>query len=130
MEIVEWYALMSNISLQANLYMIREDQVFVADVVVIDSIKTIMAMSVISRLVSVAIELNIIVKIDKYRKFHEANHFITMAMELHNTPEHDMDYFIKKCARLFHDKQSRGHLSLSFCIQFFKQHVNIVFNMF
>jgi hypothetical protein len=24
----------------------------------------------------------------------------------------------------FHDKQLRGHLSLSFCIQFFKQHVS------
>ncbi len=25
----------------------------------------------------------------------------------------------------FHDKQSKGHLSLSFCIHFFKQHVSI-----
>jgi hypothetical protein len=31
-----WYALMSRISLQTNLYMIREDKVSVVDVVVID----------------------------------------------------------------------------------------------
>jgi hypothetical protein len=39
----------------------------------------------------------------------------------------DMNCFIKECAHLFHDKGSRGHLSLSFCIQFFKQHVSITF---
>jgi hypothetical protein len=48
-------------------------------------------------------------------------------MEVHSTPERDMDHFIKECARFFHDKQSRGHLSLSFCIQFFKQHVILFF---
>jgi len=36
-----------------------------------------------------------------------------------------MDCFIKECARLFHDRRSKGHLSLSFYIQFFKQRVNI-----
>ncbi len=50
-----------------------------------------------------------------------------MAMKVHNTPEHDMDPFIKECARLFHDKQLGGHLSLSFCIHFLKQRVSIVF---
>ncbi len=50
-----------------------------------------------------------------------------MAMEVHGAPEHDMDCFIREYAHLFHDRQSRGHLSLSFCIQFFKQCVNIVF---
>jgi hypothetical protein len=96
--------------------MIHEDQVFVADVVVIDPIKKIMVTNVISWLASVGIELNTVVKINKYREFHEGHHFISMAMELHNTPEHDMDCFIKECARLFHDKQSKDHLSLSFCI--------------
>jgi hypothetical protein len=38
-----------------------------------------------------------------------------------------MDRFIRECAHIFHDKQLRGHLSLSFCIQFFKQRVNIAF---
>jgi hypothetical protein len=37
-----------------------------------------------------------------------------------------MDHFIKECAHLFHNRRSGGHLSLSFCIQFFKQHVSIV----
>ncbi len=70
-------------------------------------------------------ELSVIAKTHKYIKFHEGHHFILMAMKVHNTPEHDMDPFIKECARLFHDKQLGGHLSLSFCIQFFKQHVSI-----
>jgi hypothetical protein len=38
-----------------------------------------------------------------------------------------MDHFIKECAHLFHDRQAGGHLSLYFCIQFFKQHVSIDF---
>jgi len=49
-----------------------------------------------------------------------------MAMEVHGTSGHDMDHFIKECAHLFHDKQSKRHLSLSFCIQFLKHHVSIV----
>jgi hypothetical protein len=49
-----------------------------------------------------------------------------MAMEVHDTLGHDIDHFIKECAHLFHNRLSRGHLSLSFCIQFFKQHVSIV----
>jgi hypothetical protein len=39
--------------------------------------------------------------------------------------ERDMDRFVKECAYLFHDKQLEGHWSLSFCIQFFRQHVSI-----
>jgi hypothetical protein len=50
-----------------------------------------------------------------------------MAMEVHGTPEHDMDCFIKECAHLLHDRWLGGHLSLFFCIQFFKHHVNIAF---
>ncbi len=48
-------------------------------------------------------------------------------MKVHNAPRCDMNHFIKECDHLFHDKQLRGHLSLSFCIQFFRQRVNIVF---
>jgi hypothetical protein len=32
---------------------------------------------------------------------------------------------IERSFILVHDRRFRGHLSLSFCIQFFKQHVNI-----
>jgi hypothetical protein len=49
-----------------------------------------------------------------------------MAMKVHGALGHDMDHFIKECVHLFHDRQSGGHLSLSFKgIQFFKQVVNI-----
>jgi hypothetical protein len=48
-----------------------------------------------------------------------------MAMEVHGTLRCHMDCFIKECVRLFHIKWSRDHLSLSFCIQFFKQCVSI-----
>jgi hypothetical protein len=84
-------------------------------------------MSVINRLVGAIAELSTIVKIYKYRGLHEGHHFIPMAVEVHYALGHDMDYFIKECACLFHDKQSKDNLSLSFCTQFFKQHVNIVF---
>jgi len=48
-----------------------------------------------------------------------------MAMEVHNAPRRDMDRFIRECAHLFHNRRLRGHLSLSFCIQFLKQRVSI-----
>jgi hypothetical protein len=38
---------------------------------------------------------------------------------------HDMDRFIKECACLFRYRWLGGRLSSFFCIQFFKQHVNI-----
>ncbi len=84
-----------------------------------------MALSVISQLIGVAVELNTIAKIWKYRRFHEGHHFILMAMEMHNTLKHDMDCFIRECVRFFHDKQFEDHLSLFFCIQFFRQRVSI-----
>jgi hypothetical protein len=73
------------------------------------------------------VKLSVIVEIRKYRRLQKGYHFILMAMEVHSTPGCDMDHFIKECVGLFHDRQSKGHLSLSFHIQFFKQHVNIVF---
>jgi hypothetical protein len=48
-----------------------------------------------------------------------------MAMEVHNAPLHDMDRFISRCVCFFHDRWSRGHLSLSFCVEFFRQCVSI-----
>jgi hypothetical protein len=78
------------------------------------------AMSVISRLIGVTMKFNTIVKIHKYKGLHDRHHFILMAMEVHGAPRCDMDRFIRECAYLFHDRWSKGHLSLSFCIQFFK----------
>jgi hypothetical protein len=51
--------------------------------------------SVITWLTCVAIELNAIIKIHKYRRLREGHNFIPMAMEVHNTPKHDMDSFIR-----------------------------------
>jgi hypothetical protein len=36
-----------------------------------------------------------------------------------------MDCFIMECAHLFHNRQLGSHLSLSFCIQFFKHRISI-----
>jgi hypothetical protein len=63
-----------------------------------------MALSVINQLVVVIAKFNAIVKIHKYRGFHEGHHFILMAMEVHGAPRRDMDHFIKECVRLYHDR--------------------------
>ncbi len=115
------------ISLWVDFYMTCKDQIFVDDVVVINPMWEMVAFSVISWLVGVATKLNTIAKIHKYKRLHERHHFILMAMEVHGSPGRDMDHFIKECVGLFHNRWSRGHLSLSFCIQFFKWHGNIAF---
>jgi hypothetical protein len=74
-----WYALALGVSLQIDLYMTREDQVFVANVVVTDLTEETMASSVITRPVGVAMKLNVIAKIRKYKGLHEGHHFIPMA---------------------------------------------------
>ncbi len=86
-----------------------------------------MALSVINRPIGVVAELSAIVKIHKYIKLQEGHHFISMAMEVHDAPRHDTDHFIRECVHLFHDRRSKGHLFLYFCIQFFKQRVSIFF---
>ncbi len=50
-----------------------------------------------------------------------------MAMEVHDAHGCNMDCFIKECAHLFHNRESNIHLSLSFCIQFFRQYISIDF---
>jgi hypothetical protein len=83
------------------------------------------ASNVISWPTCVATKINAIAKIHKYKGLYEEHHFILMAMEVHNAPKHNINHFIKECARFFHNKRSRGHLSLFFNIQFFRQHVSI-----
>jgi hypothetical protein len=53
--------------------------------------------------------------------------FYSNGHEVHGAFEHDMDHFSRECVHLFHDRRLGGHLSLSFCIQFFKQCVDIIF---
>ncbi len=74
-----------------------------------------MVSSVISPPIGAIVELSATIKIHKYKRLHEGHH----------TPRCDMDHFIKECACFFHNKQLGGNLFLSFCNQFFKQHVNI-----
>ncbi len=85
-----------------------------------------MVTSVNSQQTNATMEFNNIAKIRKYKEFHEGHHFIPMAMKMHDILEHDMDHFFKECAHLFHNERSKIHLSLSFCIELFRQHVNIV----
>jgi len=112
----QWYTFMQRFSLQADFYMTHEDQVFVVNVVVIDLTHETMVTNVISQPTSVVAKLITIVKICKYRRFHERHHFISMAMDMHKTFRCDMDCFIREGAYLFHDRRLKGHLSLSFCI--------------
>ncbi len=58
------------ISLQVDLYMTHEDQVFIVDVVVIDPTRETVTTSVISRPTCAVAKLNTIVKIRKYTKLH------------------------------------------------------------
>ncbi len=105
--------------------MIREDKVFVVNVMVTNLTRNMLATCVINWLANVVVKINAIVKIHKYRRVHEGHHFISMSMEAHDAFKHDMDHFIKECAHIFHDRRSKGHLSLSFCIHFSKLCVNI-----
>ncbi len=94
---------------------------------VIDSTQKTTSTNVINQLASATIKLSVITKIHKYKGLNEGHHFISMAMEVHGALGHDMDRFIRECVCLFHDKRLGGHLSLCFCIQFFRQHANIYF---
>ncbi len=84
--------------------MTQEDQVFVANVVVINQTWETMASSVINRLIGAVAELSTIIKICKYKRLQERHLFISMAMEVHGAPKHDTNCFIKECAHLFHDR--------------------------
>jgi hypothetical protein len=96
--------------------MTHEDQVFGVNVVVIDLTHEMMVINLISQPISVVAKLSAIAKICKYRRFHERHHFILMAMEVHKSFRHDMNCFIRESICLFHDRELKGHLSLSFCI--------------
>ncbi len=84
--------------------------------VVIDLTRETVVTSVINQPTGVIVKFNAIVKICKYGGLHEVHHFILMAMKVHNAFWRDMDNFIGECVCLFHNRRSRGHLSLSFCI--------------
>jgi flagellar assembly factor FliW len=56
-----WYTFTLRISLQANVYMTQEDQVLVANVVVIHPTQKTMALNVINQLTNVVAKLSAIV---------------------------------------------------------------------
>jgi hypothetical protein len=85
--------------------------------------------NVISRPSSVVAKLSANIKFHKYKRLHEGHHFTPMAMEVHNAFGHDMNFFIREYAHIFHDRRLGSHLSLPFCIPFFKEHVNIAFQL-
>jgi hypothetical protein len=72
----QWYAF----SLRVDLYMTQKDQVFIADVVIIDPTREIVASNVISWPTCATVELNTIVKMYKYKGLHEGHHFIQMVI--------------------------------------------------
>jgi len=84
--------------------MTQEDQVFIADVVVIHPTQEMVALNVINQLTNIVAKLSAIIKIHKYKRLHEGHYFILMPMEVHNELKCDMDSFIRDCAYLFHDR--------------------------
>jgi hypothetical protein len=65
----QWYALTSGVSLQVDIYMTWEDQVFVVNVVVTNSTWETMVLNVISRPTCAIAKLSTIAKIRKYKRF-------------------------------------------------------------
>jgi wyosine [tRNA(Phe)-imidazoG37] synthetase (radical SAM superfamily) len=63
--------------------MTREDQVFVANVMVTNPTREMVVSSVISQPTSVVVKLTAIAKICKFKGLQEGHHFILMAMEVH-----------------------------------------------
>jgi len=70
----------------------------------IDPTQDTMASNLISQPACAIAKLSTIIKIHKYKRFHERYHFISMAMEVHDTSRCDLDRFIRECAHLFHNK--------------------------
>jgi hypothetical protein len=75
------------------------------------------------------VELSAIVKVHKYKGFHEGHHFIFMAMEVHNTIEPNMDHFSKECARLFHNRRLGVIYLYLFAFNFLGNMLVLLFNV-
>jgi len=69
---------------------------------VINSTHETMVMNVIIQ--PVGAKLSAIIKIRKYKRFHEGHQFILMAMEVDDIPRHDMNHLIRECVLIFHDR--------------------------
>jgi len=90
-----------------------------------------MAMNVINQPKNVVAKFNAIAKIHKYRRIHERHHFISMAMEVHGALWHDVNHFIKECACLFHNRESKEIIYFCFLkFNFLKNILILFFSMF
>jgi hypothetical protein len=89
-------------------------------VMVINPTQETVSLNVINWPLGAAAKFNVIAKIHKYKELYEGHHFIPMTMEVHGALRHEMDHFIKECVRICHNRRSGDHLSLFFCIQFFR----------
>jgi hypothetical protein len=79
--------------------MTRKDQIFIANVMVTNSMREMVVLNVINPSKGVTTKFSAIVKIHKYKRLHDRHYFIPMAMEVHGAPRCDMDRFIKVHAR-------------------------------
>jgi hypothetical protein len=70
------------------VYMTREDQVLIVNVMVTDSMWETVILNVIIWLAGADTKLNIIIKICKYTGFHEEHHFILIVIEMYDAFEH------------------------------------------
>lgn len=126
---IQLYAFTLEVSLWADLHMIRENEVFVVDGMVTNSTWKMVVSSVISWPTNAVVELNAIAKICKYKRFHEGYYFILMAMEVHDTFEHDIGPFIRECVFFFHHRWSKRWFVFFFYIQFSRSMLILIFNM-
>ncbi len=60
-----------------------------------------MATNVISQLTNLIAKFCAIVKIYKYKGFHEGHHFILIAMDVYDALGRNMDHFIIECVHFF-----------------------------
>jgi hypothetical protein len=65
--------------------MTQKNKIFIVNVMIIDLMWETMISNVISQ-TRVIVKLSAIIKIRKYRRFHERHHFILIAMKVHGAP--------------------------------------------
>ncbi len=97
--------------------------------VVIDLTQKMVVSSIISRSSYVVVELRTIVKIRKYKRFHEGHHFIPM-VAMKCTTHLCVTWIVSsRNVLVFSTINDQGVIYPFFCIQILKQGVKLVFNV-
>ncbi|KAG6542682.1 hypothetical protein Mapa_015917 [Marchantia paleacea] len=109
---------------RADLYLVREDQVTVADVVVTDPTRDTVSEGVITHPPGWAAS-GAAVKVSKYRGMQRGHLFVPLALELYGAMDTDFDMFVRECARAYHTRRHVVSLSLAYLIAYFRQRVSI-----